>query len=450
VSALVSARSIFALLGLALIVGGASLLSAPDPSHSQAVDVFLNVTAGGGKKLNIAIPEFTLVSAGGDPLDLRKKIPEVAAVDLKFSALFSVVSGTPPLPANDPEAVKKAWSEFAASGAHAGLHGLLTLKGDRAEVEIRLYDLTNPDQRLIASKRFERSATEARRLAHKIADDVVYQFTGEPGIAETRVAYAGAAPGVKELYAMDYDGAGVQRLTGNNSINLSPAWSPDARSVAFTSFMRGYPYLYRLFVSERRPIQLLAGFLGINTSPAWSPDGKLVAMTLSKDGNPEIYVLDVATGTLRRLTNHPGIDTEPSWAPTGREIAFVSDRTGTAQIFVMDAEGSNVRRLSYGGGFNTQPRWSPKGDQIVYTSRQGNHNLWMVSPDGTNPRRLTESAGNNESASWAPNGRHLVFQSGRSGRWQLFTMLADGSEQQPLTRGAGESTSPSWSPRLPW
>ncbi len=447
---MVYARSIFALLGVALIVGGASLISAPDPAHSQAIDVFLNITAGGGKKLNIAIPEFTLVPAGGDPLDLRKKIPEVTAADLKFSALFSVVSGTPPLPANDPESIKKAWSEFAASGAHAGLHGLLALKGDRAEVEIRLYDLTSPDQRLIASKHFARPASEARRLAHKIADEVVYQFTGEPGIAETKIAYASAAAGAKELHTMDYDGAGLQRLTGNDSINLSPAWSPDARSVAFTSYMRGYPYLYRLFVSERRPIQLLAGFLGINTTPAWSPDGKFVAMTLSKDGNPEIYVLNVATGALRRLTNHPGIDTEPFWSPTGREIVFVSDRTGTAQIFVMDAEGSNVRRVTYGGGFNTQPRWSPKGDQIVYTSRQGSHGLWMVNPDGSNPRRLTENARNNESASWAPNGRHLVFQSDRSGRWQLFTMLADGSEQQPLTRGTGESTSPSWSPRLPW
>jgi TolB protein len=412
------------------------------------VDVFLNIMAGGGKKLNIAIPEFTLVSAG-DPRELRKKLPEVVGADLRFSALFSVVSGSPPLPANDPDALKKAWSEFAAAGAHAGLHALLTLQGDRAEVEMRLYDLTSPDQRLVASKRLALPASEARRLAHKIADEVVYQFTGEPGIAETKIAYVSDASGAKELYAMDYDGAGVQRLTVTDSINLSPAWSPDARSVAFTSYMRGYPYLYRLFVFERRPTQLLAGFLGINTTPAWSPDGKFVAMTLSKDGNPEIHVLNVATGAIRRLTNHWGIDTEPSWAPTGREIAFVSERLGTAQIFVMDAEGTNVRRVTFAGGFNTQPRWSPKGDQIVYTSRLGTHDLWIVSPDGSNPRRLTEGQGSNESASWAPNGRHLVFQSNRSGKWQLFTMLADGSEQQPLTRGAGESTSPSWSPRLP-
>ena len=212
---------------------------------------------------------------------------------------------------------------------------------------MRLYDLTNPEQRLIASKRLELRVADGRRLAHKIADEVVYQFTGELGIADTKIAYVARASESKELYAMDYDGAGPARLTQNDSINLSPTWSPDARSLAFTSYMRGYPYLYRLFPFERRPIQLLAGFLGINTSPAWSPDGRFVALTLSKDGNPEIYLLNVATGPPpRRLTNHPAIDTEPTWSPTGREIAFISDRTGTAQVFVMDAEGANVRQRS--------------------------------------------------------------------------------------------------------
>ena len=429
----------------ALALGG--LLVMPAPIHSQGVDVFLNVMAGGSKKLNIVIPEFTLL-AGKDAQGLAKKIPEVAGADLRFSALFSVVSGTPPFPAADSETTKGMLKEFAASGAHAALQGLLTLRGDRAETEMRLYDLTNPDQRLIASKRFELRGADGRRLAHKIADEVVYQFTGELGIADTKIAYAGSASGAKELYGMDYDGAAPLRLTHNESINLSPAWSPDGRSLAFTSYMRGYPYLYRLSPFERRPIQLLAGFLGINTSPAWSPDGRFVALTLSKDGNPEIYLLNMATGTTRRLTSHPGIDTEPTWSPTGREIAFISDRTGAAHLFVMDAEGANVRQLTF-AGFNTQPRWSPKGDVIAYTSRQGGNDIWVVGPDGSNTRRLTAGPGWNESASWAPNGRHLVFQSSRLGGWQLFTMLGDGSEQQPLTRGGGEFTSPAWSPRLP-
>ena len=441
-------RPIVILLTLVLLASLCGVMFGPSSSHSQGDDVFLNVMAGGAKKLNIAIPSFTLVGSS-DPEKLARKLPEIIGRDLTFSALFSVVAGTDPVPAEDVAAARKAWSDFASAGAHAGLHGVLRLRGQQVEAEIRLYDLTSPDQHLIATFTQAAASKDHRRLAHKIADEVVYQFTGEPGIASTKIACLGTAGKSKELFVMDYDGAEPSRVTFTEAINLSPAWSPDVRSVAFTSYMHGYPYLYRLFVFEKRPLQTLAAFPGINSSPAWSPDGKSVALTLTKDGNPEIYVLNIATGSLRRLTNHWGIDTEPSWAPTGRELAFVSDRAGAAQIFIMDAEGANVRRLTF-GGFKTQPRWSPRGDVIVYTSRQGTHDLWAVNVDGSNPRQLTAALGSNESASWAPNGRHLVFQSNRLGSWHLFTMLADGSEQQPLTRGPGEFTSPSWSPRLPW
>jgi TolB protein len=441
-------RGFGVVLTITLAVASGGVLSSSPPARSQSPDVLLNVIASGARKLNIALPDFTVVS-GTDSQGLAKRLPEVAGKDLTFSALFSVVAGVPAVPANNPAAMREAWANFAAAGAHAGLQGLLTLQGERAQVETRLYDLTSPDQRVIASKKFDLPLAQARRLAHKVADDVVFQFTGELGIADTKIAYLNSASGNKEVSMMDYDGAGPTRLTSNQSINVSPVWSPDTRSIAFTSYAgSGYPYLYRLFAFERRPLQLLAGYLGINTSPAWSPDGRFVALTLSKDGNPEIYLLTLATGALRRLTTWSGIDTEPTWSPTGREIAFVSDRSGSAHVYVMDAEGANVRRLTQ-SGFNTQPRWSPKGDAIAFTSRQGNHDVWVVNPDGSNLRQLTAGPGGNEGASWSPNGRHLVFQSSRAGSFQLFTMLADGSEQQQLSRGPGETTSASWSPRLP-
>jgi TolB protein len=436
------------LLALVLLAALGGALSSPPAARSQAADVLLNVLATGAKKLNIVVPNFAVVG-GADPQGLGRGLAQVTARDLTFSSLFSVVSDIPPIPDGDPATLRASFANFASAGAHAGLQGILTLRGDRAAIDMRLYDLTSPEFRLIGTKKIELPAAQARRLAHKVADEVVLQFTGELGIADTKVAYVSAnSRATKELAVMDYDGAGVARVTSNNSINLSPTWSPDTRSLAFTSYMRGYPYLYRMFPFENRPVQVLAGFLGINTSPAFSPDGRSVALTLSRDGNPEVYALNLATGAFRRLTTYSGIDTEPTWSPTGREIAFVSERAGGAHVFVMDAEGANVRRVTQ-GGFNTQPRWSPRGDTIAFTSRQGNFDLWAVAPDGSNLRRLTAGPGNNEGSSWAPNGRHLVFQSNRLGGYQLFTMLADGSEQQPLTQAPGEATSASWSPRLP-
>jgi TolB protein len=435
---------------LALLVFAFALAapwSSPPPSRAQAVDVYINVTGGGAKKLNIAIPEFTVLT-GADPAGTGKQLAQVTGADLTFSGLFSVVAATGSIPANNPAALQQSWRDFAAAGAHAGVHGLLSLRGPRLEAEFRLYDLTSPEFRLIAKKTFEVASDQPRRLAHKIADDIVLQFTGEPGIADTKMAFVAGPTGAKEIVVADYDGFGPRSVTRNGSINLMPVWSPDARSLAFLSYKNGYPDLFRAFPFERRPDQTLAAFLGINSSPAWSPDGRSLAVTLSKDGNPEIYVLTLATGTFRRLTRHAGIDTEPSWSPTGREIAFVSDRSGPPHVYVMDTEGGSVRQLTT-GGHHTQPRWSPKGGTIVFTTRQSTHDIWAINPDGSNPRRLTAGPGDNQGPTWAPDGRHIAFQSNRMGSWQVFAVLADGSEQTAITRAPGEHTSPSWSARLP-
>lgn len=433
----------------AVVLLGSLLGSGLTPVASQGqgkgtADVYLNVLASGGKKINLVITNFTQITAAPDPIGFHRLLPEIITNDLKFSGYFSVIStGEPP-----PATLKEAMTGWAQTGAHAAIEGRFSMEGRQLVMEARLYDLTSPDFRLLTGQRYTSSPNRHRQIAHKFSDEVVLQFTGEPGIAQTKIAYVSTQTGSKEIYVMDYDGFNPFRLTQFNSISLLPSWSPDGRSIAFTSYQHGQPYLYRLFPFQGRQ-ELLSGWPGINSAAAWSPDGKQVALTLSKDGNPEIYLLSVGTANIQRLTNFRGIDTSPSWSPTGREIAFTSDRAGIPQIFVMDAEGASVRRVTYDGIFKDQARWSPKGDLIAYTAREGGFNIWVVNADASNPRRLTANAGSNESASWSPDGRHLVFSSNRTGRWQLYTMFADGSEQQQLTRDRGEVTNPSWSPRIP-
>jgi TolB protein len=441
-----SIRAILLLVGF-----GLTLLASPRHLQSQGVEVFLNVTQGGSKKLGIAIPEFTRLTTAPDEGSFARGVPEIIGNDLRFSALFAVAN-TPALPAAQ-DAIRQEFARLQQAGAHAAMHGLMRIDGQRLTIEFRLYDLTNPEFRLIASKMFwVEPLSDHRRLAHRIADEVVYQFTGERGIAETKIAYVSHQGTNKELVMIDYDGFNQAPLTNLRSTSLSPAWSPTDSSVAFTSFFKGYPYVFRVYpFNPRRRGQepeLMSAWPGINTAPAWAPDGRTLALTLSKGGNPDIFALRVGTSEFRQLTNNRGIETDPSWSPTGRELAFTSDRSGSPQIWVMDAEGTNARRLTSGGSYDTQPRWSPRGDTIIFTRRTSSgFDLWAINPDGSNARALTQSNGSNEGASWAPNGRHVVFSSTRGGRSQLYTMLADGTEQQPLTRDRGEASSPTWSPR---
>src|SRR2546422_2756787 len=136
-------------LAIATVLG---LWAAPPAVRAQAVDVYINVTGGGSKKLNIAIPEFTVV-AGTDTGGVAKLLASVAGNDLTLSGFFSVVAGRPALPANNPAALREAWAEAAAARAHARVHGLLGGRGERLGAGRGLYDLTPPDQRLVAPRK---------------------------------------------------------------------------------------------------------------------------------------------------------------------------------------------------------------------------------------------------------------------------------------------------------
>ena len=78
------------------------------------------------------MPDFTVTARAPTRPGLARRLAEVNGADLKFSALFRVGGQPRRCPAANPEALKKAWTDAAAAGAHAALHGLLTLRGDRA------------------------------------------------------------------------------------------------------------------------------------------------------------------------------------------------------------------------------------------------------------------------------------------------------------------------------
>jgi TolB protein len=102
----------------------------------------------------------------------------------------------------------------------------------------------------------------------------------------------------KEIFVMDYDGYNVRRLTHNNSINVSPSWSPDGGKLLFTSYVSGNPDLY-LAGLDGGEVMRLSGWPGLNLGGRWSGAADRIALTLTKDGNPEIYTAYRALGDRR-------------------------------------------------------------------------------------------------------------------------------------------------------
>ena len=89
--------------------------------------------------------------------------------------------------------------------------------------------------------------------------------------------------------------------------------------------------------------------------------------------------------------------------------------------------------------------------KIVFESRRsGNWEIYLMEADGTHQVRLTYTAAENRAPFWSPDGRKILFVSDRDGNKEVYRMNADGSGQRNLTRSAGDDFSPSWSPDGQW
>ncbi len=404
----------------------------PRPGYPQSPSEVRIDISGAGQRIRITCEPLT-PAGDRDARTWSAQADEVLAHDLEWSAVFTV---------------GRSWAPGSQGlEAQAVVGGRLAVNGGQIRLTGEVHDL--PARRPILVKEYRGALRDWRGLVHRFADDIVLQFTGEPGVSQTPIAFVAQSGPTKELCLMDSDGANLRALTNDRSIALSPAWSPDGSLLLFTSYRGGAgPRVFVIRADGGRPY-LISGRPGLNTSASYSPDGREIVCTLSQDGNAEIYLLDARGGSARRLTSHRAIDTSPAWSPTGREIAFTSDRSGTPQVYLMDHEGGNLRRLTYEVDYTDSPAWSPKGDRIAFVARTGaGFDIYVCRPDGADPR-LVVSGGSNENPRWSPDGRHLLFASNRDGSFRLYVTDLDDTPPRRLETGGRIALSPAWGPRPP-
>jgi Tol biopolymer transport system component len=239
------------------------------------------------------------------------------------------------------------------------------------------------------------------------------------------------------------------------------AWAPDGKQLVVTDRTASEPlglFLLSVDTGEKQRLTSPVAPVSADRSPAFSPDGRLLAFSRSLGAQSADLCILSLTSDLhpdhepKLLTHDHRWNDSPTWLDN-RELVFSSTRDGTQTLWRIQADGRGpVSRMPLAGNDSGSPAFSRAAHRLVYAQRFQDANIWSLDiPDGTGvptrPRMVVSSSRLDHNADFSPDGRRIVFQSDRSGSFEIWVSDSDGSHPRQLTTfGHGHTGTPRWSP----
>ncbi len=252
----------------------------------------------------------------------------------------------------------------------------------------------------------------------------------------SRIAYMSSRKGdPPNVWVMDLDGGRKVQVTSSDAAEGKPSWFPDSERLAYFSNRGKSDGLWSLAVSTRRETLLLDVAAGarppfangrpaeMETSPSltravlsvvsepdarrrlyttslssfdpqpigdfsesvgypvWSPDERLLAVEIRDGSSTQAGIVDLSTGTLKRLTEERGQTWVRSWSPDGRKIAVAALRDSQWSLRWIDVRTAEQGEITSPGPPNVYvryPAWSSRNDVVVFERGELHGNIWMV------------------------------------------------------------------------
>ena len=244
--------------------------------------------------------------------------------------------------------------------------------------------------------------------------------------------------GLGDIFVVSSAGGTAVRVTADNADVLGVDWEPDGRHLVFSSDRSGGINLWRVPVEGGEPTLVAGGGAKIKHPSVARRTGAIAY----EDWHYEINLVERGvegepppahvSPTSDRWNFHPQI------SPDGTQLAFQSTRSGEYEIWLADRRGANARQLTASRTYKSLPRWSADSRQLVFASRTAGRSELVALDAGTGTTRtILVEATTMSAPSWSHDRRFVYFGSARSGTWQLWRVAAEGGAPQPITTAGG-------------
>jgi DNA-binding winged helix-turn-helix (wHTH) protein/Tol biopolymer transport system component len=173
------------------------------------------------------------------------------------------------------------------------------------------------------------------------------------------------------LCLLELDRGVVSRFAADGSTGQLAVWSPDGRSIAFSSDRQGSLDLYVASTLTASSDRLLVSSPSPKRAYDWSPDGQLLLYG-APDGEKIDLWLARTTGDPApvRYLRTPFNENQAQISPNGRWLAYASDESGAWEVYLQSfpKPGQKRRVSAQGGG---QPKWRRDGQELFYLGPDG-------------------------------------------------------------------------------
>ena len=248
-----------------------------------------------------------------------------------------------------------------------------------------------------------------------------------------------------DLYTVPIAGGEAKALTHDVAWQMQPRYSPDGKTIAFTSDQGGGDNIWIVNRDGSNPRAVTKESFRLLNSPSWSPDGEYIVarkhFTAQRSlGAGEMWLYHRTGGDGLQLTKKPNDQKdagEPVFSPDGRYLYYSQDITpgpifeynkdSNGEIFViqrLDRKTGRTQRFVTGPGGSVRPTPSPDGKTIAFIRRlRGKSVLHLMNLrsgetwpiyDGLD-RDMQETwsiHGVYPSMAWTPDSKSIVFWAG--------------------------------------